>query len=122
MKWWIKVSGKVYGPYTLTELKELVEIERINKSSLIAESEKGPFYKAVKLKTLFTSENSEDNLVNIKGAWCPNCRYRNSVKKMGNLGCFWIVIIFISFGIGLLLFPFFPREWNCLSCGNRWRA
>lgn len=123
MEWWIKVRGETYGPYSLTAMKEFAEIERINGTSLVAEHQAGPFYKASKIKAFFTNvAKQEEYKHDAYGAWCPNCRNRCSQKASSGGGCLFFCFIFVSMGFALLLVPFLPKEWKCNQCQHRWRA
>lgn len=63
-----------------------------------------------------------DGYIDWYGVWCPNCRNRCSVMKSRGNGFIFGVFILVSIGLALILLPFLPREWHCLSCQNRWRA
>ena len=56
------------------------------------------------------------------GAWCPNCRSRDTYKTTSGVGCFFVVLILISFGLALIMIPFLPKTCHCRACGNEWRA
>ena len=60
-------------------------------------------------------------VVDFRGAWCPHCGNRDSVKRTHGVGCVVMVFLFISI-IGILALPFLPKEWHCNVCGNAWRA
>jgi len=60
--------------------------------------------------------------LDIGGTWCPHCGHRNSQRETKNVGCFYVLLVFVSFGLALLAYPLLPREWHCLECRNRWRA
>lgn len=119
--WWVKVGRKTYGPYTDDQLKDHGVTGHISCQSLIAKERNGPFFLAGRMRDFFPMIQ-EKAVVDYKGAWCPHCKSRNSEKRMEDFGCFWVIIILVSLGWGLLLFPFFPRSWHCLECGNTWRA
>lgn len=52
---------------------------------------------------------------------CPKCSSSKTVCKK-NVGCAVIVIIFVSFGIGLIMLPFLPYTCSCEACGNKWKS
>jgi hypothetical protein len=60
--------------------------------------------------------------VDQSGAWCPNCRNRNSYKTTEGVGWAIFIIVIISCGLGLLMIPFLPKTWHCTICGHQWRA
>ena len=60
--------------------------------------------------------------LNVTGAWCPNCRNRNSYQSTGGVLIVVIIIAIISCGLGLIMIPFLPKTWHCNVCGNQWRG
>lgn len=52
---------------------------------------------------------------------CPKCSSRN-INVRREVGCFFMILVFISFGIGLVMFPFLPRIGKCNDCGCSWKA
>lgn len=77
-----------------------------------------------------------------RGAWCPNCGNRDSMKEIAGIGCL-IPLALILFAIAALaglflpalwflmlpaavltglVWVFLPRRWYCFACENRWRA
>lgn len=60
--------------------------------------------------------------VNKSGAFCPNCKGRDSYKTTGGTGCVFWVFVIISMGLALIMIPFLPKTWHCRVCGNQWRA
>ena len=65
---------------------------------------------------------SAPTVIDKRGAWCPHCGNRDSVKKIKGLGIIFWVFALVSMGLALLALPFLPREWRCHVCKNRWRA
>lgn len=57
-----------------------------------------------------------------RGAWCPHCSNRDSVKKRTDLSCAFIVLIFMTLGLALLVYIFLPKSWHCQVCKHQWRA
>jgi len=52
---------------------------------------------------------------------CPKCSsvYTECHKA---IGCAVLIIIFISFGLGLIMIPFLPYECYCTQCGYKWKT
>lgn len=52
---------------------------------------------------------------------CPSCKakYTNCQKK---IGCAIMIVIFVSFGLGLIMIPFLPYHCECKVCGHRWKS
>lgn len=64
--------------------------------------------------------NSEDKVR--KGRFsCPSCR-SNNTDCTRDIGCAIMIIIFISFGIGLIMIPFLPYKCECNTCGFKWKS
>jgi hypothetical protein len=61
------------------------------------------------------------SVIDRRGAWCPHCGNRDSVRKTRGCGCVLMVFLFISV-IGILALPFLPKEWHCRVCGHMWRG
>jgi predicted RNA-binding Zn-ribbon protein involved in translation (DUF1610 family) len=59
--------------------------------------------------------------VNKSGAWCPNCGNRDSYR-FRRVGCFFWVLVVLTFGLALLLWPILSQSWRCEVCGNEWKA
>ena len=51
---------------------------------------------------------------------CANCGSRNIYCRR-KIGWGVIVLIFISFGIGIIMIPFLPKECICKDCGYKWK-
>ena len=68
-----------------------------------------------------TENGNDKQKIDVKGAWCPNCGNRNSIKKSQGVGCLVFVILFVTL-IGLLFLPFLPKEWECQTCKHKWKA
>ena len=51
---------------------------------------------------------------------CPACHSKHT-KCNKHIGCAIIIIIFISFGLGLIIIPFLPHHCECLECGHKWK-
>lgn len=67
-----------------------------------------------------TRKMPNGKVVNKRGAFCPHCGNRNSIRKTRGMGCLFMCFLFISMGLALLLIPFLPKEWHCLECKNKW--
>ena len=52
---------------------------------------------------------------------CPNCKGRYTMWTR-DIGCAVMIIIFISFGLGLIMIPFLPKHYRCKICGYKWTA
>lgn len=52
---------------------------------------------------------------------CPHCHSKNT-KCEKDIGCVVLIIIFISFGLGLIMLPFLPSNCECLGCGHKWKS
>ena len=52
---------------------------------------------------------------------CPNCKSSSTTCKR-DIGCAVLIIIFISFGIGLIMIPFLPYTCKCKSCDYKWKS
>jgi len=52
---------------------------------------------------------------------CPACKSPHTDCER-QIGCIIIIIIFISFGLGLLAIPFLPYDCRCLECGHKWKT
>jgi len=52
---------------------------------------------------------------------CPSCSSKKTECKK-EYGCSFLIILFISFGLGLIMIPFLPDYCTCLSCGNKWKS
>jgi hypothetical protein len=52
---------------------------------------------------------------------CPSCKSGNTVCKR-DIGCAVMIVIFISFGLGLIMIPFLPYKCRCNSCGYSWKS
>jgi hypothetical protein len=61
-------------------------------------------------------------VINVVGAWCPNCKNRDSFKETRGLGWVFVVLAIVSCGLGLIMIPFLPKTWHCRVCGHQWRA
>lgn len=51
---------------------------------------------------------------------CPNCGSQK-VSQHRQIGCAVIVLIFVSFGLGLLMIPFLPKTCACKVCKTTWK-
>ena len=51
---------------------------------------------------------------------CPHCGSRK-ISVHRKLGAFFLIFVFVSMGIGLILLPFLPKEARCDSCGLKWK-
>ena len=67
--------------------------------------------------------SNRENEINVrKGRFsCPSCRSNNTDCKR-DIGCAIMIIIFISFGIGLIMIPFLPYKCECYACGFKWKS
>ena len=52
---------------------------------------------------------------------CPNCRSKYA-RCERHIGCAVLIIIFISFGLGLIMIPFLPYNCKCELCGYSWKS
>jgi len=52
---------------------------------------------------------------------CPRCNFKYA-KCEKKIGCAVLIIIFVSFGLGLIMIPFLPYECECVACGNKWKS
>ena len=52
---------------------------------------------------------------------CPKCQSRD-IRCNRHFGCAFIIFVFISIGIGLLMIPFLPQHCKCKKCGLEWKA
>ena len=52
---------------------------------------------------------------------CPNCGNQYTVCQR-NFGWIFVVVVFISLGLGLLAIPFLPYYCKCQACGHRWKT
>jgi len=54
---------------------------------------------------------------------CPVCGSTNvSPPRRNNMSCIWITFIFISWGIGLIVWFLTPKYVTCNNCGAKWKA
>jgi len=53
--------------------------------------------------------------------FCPRCNDMNVVTSR-DVGCFFVVLVFVSLGLGLLMFPFLPVTATCNTCGAKWKV
>lgn len=60
-------------------------------------------------------------VIDERGAWCPHCRNRDSVKITANKGCLFWIFVFISVGAALIMIPFM-KVWRCSVCMHEWKA
>lgn len=51
---------------------------------------------------------------------CPECKSQD-VECHKKVGCFFIVFLFISMGLGLVMYPFLPKECTCKKCRLKWK-
>ena len=52
--------------------------------------------------------------------YCPRCE-QNNVTVQREPGCAFVVFLFVSMGLGLVMYPFLPLVATCNKCGARWR-
>lgn len=52
---------------------------------------------------------------------CPSCKSKYTFCKR-NIGCAVMIIIFVSFGLGLIMIPFLPQHCECHVCGYKWKS
>ena len=52
---------------------------------------------------------------------CAACHSKHTTCEK-KIGCAVLIIIFVSFGIGLIMIPFLPYECKCLECGHSWKS
>lgn len=52
---------------------------------------------------------------------CPRCGNRYTVCNR-DFGCIFLIIVFVSLGLGLLAIPFLPYHCKCDACGHRWKS
>lgn len=52
---------------------------------------------------------------------CPSCKSGNTDCQR-DIGCVVTIVIFISFGLGLIMIPFLPYKCSCKSCGYLWKS
>jgi len=52
---------------------------------------------------------------------CPSCRSNNTDCKR-DIGYAIMIIICITFGIGLIMIPFLPYKCECYACGFKWKS
>jgi len=52
---------------------------------------------------------------------CPMCGSSKTDYRK-DVGCAIGIIIFISFGIGLIMIPFLPYACSCEACGHKWKS
>jgi len=52
---------------------------------------------------------------------CPRCISKHTYCQKA-IGCAVLIIIFISFGLGLIMIPFLPYHCECMNCGHKWKA
>jgi hypothetical protein len=50
---------------------------------------------------------------------CPNCK-GNKINHQKDFGCAFLIFLFISMGIGLIMIPFLPTKHTCRDCGTQW--
>lgn len=61
--------------------------------------------------------------INKQGAWCPQCKNRDSKKHVAVNGCLMMLFILVTLGLALIILaPFLPHEWRCNVCKNAWKA
>jgi len=54
---------------------------------------------------------------------CPHCGSAHVTEpKRENISCIWLIIIFISLGLGLIFWFFTPKYVMCLDCGTKWKV
>ena len=51
---------------------------------------------------------------------CPSCGSKK-VKSKRRMGWAFIIFLFVSMGLGLIMIPFLPKEYKCRECGARWK-
>lgn len=51
---------------------------------------------------------------------CPECK-GTDIHKHKDYGCAFIVFLFISMGLGVIMIPFLPTKYRCSSCGTEWK-
>ena len=52
---------------------------------------------------------------------CPGCKAKFTVCEK-KIGCAIMIIIFVSFGLGLIMVPFLPYQCACQICGHKWKS
>ena len=52
---------------------------------------------------------------------CPKCGYKYT-ECQRDIGCAVLIVIFISFGLGLIMIPFLPYHCQCKACGYSWKT
>jgi predicted RNA-binding Zn-ribbon protein involved in translation (DUF1610 family) len=54
---------------------------------------------------------------------CSNCGSSDvSAPRRENMSCVWLIIIFVSWGLGLIFWFMTPKYVTCHNCGAKWRA
>jgi len=98
-------------------------LERLAADQVIAanlEEAKTLIEKSLKGNNTLTSIVIEE--INDQGKFsCPKCEFKYT-KCERKIGCAILIIIFISFGLGLIMIPFLPHECTCPACGYRWKT
>ncbi len=51
---------------------------------------------------------------------CPVCG-SSKIRCARELGCFFVIFLLVSMGIGLVMYPFLPKTCTCRSCGATWK-
>ena len=51
---------------------------------------------------------------------CPYCSKTN-IQKKKRYGCAFVIFLFVSMGLGLVMIPFLPTEYKCRNCKTEWR-
>jgi|SRR6185369_11389587 len=62
-----------------------------------------------------------NNNTKISKFTCPSCKSGYTDCKR-DIGCAVLIVIFISFGLGLIMIPFLPYKCRCNSCGYTWKS
>lgn len=52
---------------------------------------------------------------------CPACK-SSRVNTRREAGCLFVVFLFVSMGLALVLWPFLPQIATCEACGAKWKA
>lgn len=51
---------------------------------------------------------------------CPSCG-ATQITVRRDIGCAFLIIVFVSFGFGLIMIPFLPKTYTCLKCKTQWK-